>query len=560
MALAPEWLRGYQRAWLRQDVLAGLTLSAIAIPEVMGYTSIAGTPIVTGIYTILAPTVVFAFLGSSWLLVVGADSATAAVLASGLAGLGIAGLTPGSPSWLAWSGLVALLCAALLVVARLLHLGFIGDFLSAPVLTGFLTGVGVQVLTGQLPELLGLPKPSGNWFQQLWATVTALPQAHAATVAFGVGAIVAILGMRRFAPAVPGAIVVVIGTILASAWWGAAGHGVAVVGAVAGGLPSVGVPTGMSWSSLGQASTTVLGCLVIIIAQSAATSRSFAAKHGQRVDVNRDLVGLAGANLAAGLTGTFVVNGSPTKTEVLEDQKGRTQVANIVMSLVGLGVVTVGVAALAPMPKAVLAAIVVVIGAGLIDVRGLLRIRRERTSEFVVALVTAAVVCVVGVEQGLAVAVTLSLLDVVRRAYRPRDFVIGQASGGQRVYAPAQPGAQSLPGLVVFRFDAQLFYANAGRFVDDVMGIVHGAPEAVRWLVLDCSSIDDVDFSAGIALQQLVQTVHTAGIHFGLVRADPDLLATLGRYGVLDSISSERVFPDLGAVFDAFQGTPGSTR
>ena len=553
MSVLPDWMRSYQRGWLVRDVVAGATLTAVAIPEVMGYTTISGTPIVTGIYTIIFPTLVFALLGSSRLLVVGADSATAAVLASGLAGLGIAGVRPDSASWLAWSSLVALICAGMLFVARVLRLGFIGDFLSAPVLIGFLTGVGIQVLTGQIPAMLGVPKPPGTWFGQLWGTVQAVPRTNLPTLAFALGTVGCIYGFRRFAPAVPGAIIAVAAAVAISAATGAPRHGVAIVGTVAGGFPPVALPSGLAWSAVPRAASIAFACFVIIVAQSAATSRSFAARHGQRVDVDRDLVGLGGANLVAGLTGTFVVNGSPTKTEILDQQGGRTQLANAVMALISLAFVLVAAGLLRLMPVAVLAAIVFVIGAGLVDVRGLRRIRGRRFSEFVIALVTAVVVFAVGVEQGIALAVVLSLLEIIRRAYRPSDFVIGKGTHGQRVYEPAEPGAQSLPGLVVFRFDAQLFYANASRFVDDVKAVVAGAPDPVRWLVLDCSAIDDIDYSAGIALTQLVQYVHQSGAHFGIVRADAELLATMRAYGVLETFSGDRVFPGLGAVFEAYE-------
>jgi high affinity sulfate transporter 1 len=546
---------GYQRSWLGRDVVAGVTLAAVAIPEVMGYTSIAGTPIVTGIYTIIFPTLLFALLGSSRLLVVGADSATAAILAAGLAGLGVAGLQPGTDLWLAWSGLVALLCAVMLFAARLLRLGFLGDFLSASVLIGFLTGVGIQVLSGQIPDMLGIPKPTGNWFEQQWQTLQALPDASLPTVGFAFATLLCTYGFKRFLPRVPGAVVAVVLTIAVSAAVDASSHGVAVVGEVRGGFPPVGLPSGLGWSDLSSAATIAFACFVLIIAQSSATSRSFAAKHGQRVDVNRDLVGLGGANLAAGLTGTFVVNGSPTKTEILDDQKGHTQVANIVMSLVALVFVVFAAGLLTDMPKSVLAAIVFVIGVGLIDVLGLALIRRRRFSEFVIALATAVVVVVVGTGAGIALAVLLSILEIIRRAYRPSDFVIGKGKGGTREYVPATPGAQSLPGLVVFRFDAQLFYANANRFLDDVKAVVAGAPEPVRWLVLDCSSIDDVDYSASVALAELVEYVHQSGAHFGIVRADAQLLETLRGYGVLDTFSSDYVFSGLGAVFAAYERT-----
>src|SRR3954454_1350850 len=234
MKTMPESLRGYQRAWLARDVIAGLTLAAVAIPEVMGYTSIAQTPIVTGVYTIIFPTLVFALLGSSRLLVVGADSATAAILAAGLAGLGISGLTPNSEEWLAWCSLVALICGVLLILARLLKLGFIGDFLSASVLIGFLTGVGISVLSGQIPDILGVSKGTGNWFQQQWAWIKEVDQGDIswATFGYGFGTIVVIVVCKRFARAVPGAIVAVVLSIVIASATDAASHGVSLVGAV----------------------------------------------------------------------------------------------------------------------------------------------------------------------------------------------------------------------------------------------------------------------------------------------------------------------------------------
>jgi len=553
MRAMPESLRGYQRAWLARDVIAGLTLAAVAIPEVMGYTSIAETPIVTGVYTIIFPTLVFALLGSSRLLVVGADSATAAILAAGLGGLGISGLTPYSSQWLAWCSLVAIICGVLLVLARLLKLGFIGNFLSASVLIGFLSGVGISVLTGQIPSMLGVPKSSGTWLQQQWGTITSISDASAPTVAFAVGTIAVILGFKRFLPVVPGAVVAVVASILISAATDAKSHGVAVIGSLSGGFPPVGLPSGLSWSNVGSATTIAFACFVLIIAQSAATSRSFAAKHGERVDLNRDLIGLSGASLAAGLSGTFVVNGSPTKTEILDQQKGRTQVANITMAAVALVFVLFLTSLLTDMPVAVLAGIVFTIGLGLVDVTGLKRILGRRVDEFVIACVTGVVVFAIGVEQGIILAVLLSLLDVVRRAYHPADFVVGEGASDQLQYAAATPGAQSRPGLVVFRFDAPLFYANAARFSDDVKALVDGAPAPVRWLVLDCSSVDDIDYSAGLELAALIGYLHQHGCELGLAHADDSLLDTLRTYGVYEEIDPNRIFSGVDEVFTAWE-------
>ena len=556
MDVVPLPLRKYERAWLATDILAGVTLAAVAIPETMGYTSIAQTPLVTGLYTVIFPTIAFALLGSSRLLVVGADSATAAILAAGLGGLGIAGLTPGSATWLAWASLVALLCGAMLLAARLLRLGFLGDFLSASVLVGFLTGVGIQVLTGQIPDMLGVPKPSGNWFQQQWDTLTALPQTSLTTFAFALSTLVIIVGFRRFLPRVPGAIVAVVLSIVIATVTGAGSHGVALVGSVQGGFPPIGLPQGLSWRDVPLALGIAFACFVMIVAQSAATSRSFALKHGQRVDINRDIVGLSASNLAAGLSGTFVVNGSPTKTEILDEQRGRTQVANLSMSAVVLVVVLFATGLLASLPHSVLAAIVFLIGYGLIDVSGLRLINKRRRSEFVIACATGVVVFGVGVEQGIILAVVLSILELVRRQYQPAHFVVGVDQKGEPTYQVAAPGLQSLPGLVVFRYDADLFYANANRFTDDVEALFQSAPDPVHWLVLDCSSIDDVDYSAGIALSGLIDYVHAHGAHFAIVRADAGLIRTLELYGLLDRFGRSRVFGNLEDAFDAYRADP----
>ena len=557
MNLIPESLRGYRRAWLSRDLIAGLTLSAVAIPEVMGYTSIAGTPIVTGLYTVIFPTLIFALLGSSRLLVVGADSATAAVLAAGLTGLGIAGVTPGSPDWLAFAGLTALVCGGLLIVARLLRLGFIGDFLSASVLIGFLTGVGIQVLSGQIPDLLGIPKSSGGWFEQQWHWITSLSSISLGTFAFGLATIMIIEVFKRFIPVVPGAIVAVVLLTTISALTDAHADGVAVVGAVEGGFPPIGLPSGISWSDIPKVLPTALSCFVLIIAQSAATSRSFAFKHGDTVDINRDIVGLSGANLAAGLSGTFVVNGSPTKTQILNEQKGRTQLANLTMAAVVLLFTLFFTGLLADMPLAVLAGIVFLIGVSLIDLPGLQRLWRRRKNEFVVALITTVTVFAVGVEQGIILAVALSLLDLVRRQYKPGDYVIGQDQAGEPTYLPAVPGAQSLPGLVVFRYDAELFYANANRFADHLESVISAAPDPVRWVALDCGAIDDIDYSAGVTLANLVSYSQAHHARFVLVRPDTQLLATLRAYGTLDAIGEDNIYPTLAETFRAYRADPG---
>jgi len=549
----PVSLRGYQRSWLVTDLVAGATLSAVAIPETMGYTSIAQTPIVTGLYTVIFPTIVFALLGASRLLVVGADSATAAILAAGLGGAAIAGVTPNSPEWLAYTSFIALICGGLLVLARVFRLGFLGDFLSASVLIGFLTGVGVQVFSGQLPSMLGIPKGSGTWLSRQWDLIANLDQISWPTAGFAAATLVIIMGFKHFAPKVPGAIVAVVLLISVSAATDASAHGVAVVGSVQGGFPPIGVPQGISLSNLATCAGIAFSCFILIIAQSAATSRSFAMKHGQNVDVNRDIVGLAGANLAAGLSGTFVVNGSPTKTQILDEQNGRTQLANLTMSGIVLLVVLFFTTVLTDMPKSVLGAIVFLIGIDLIDVHGLRRIARRRQSEFVIALVTAVVVCAVGVEQGIILAIVASILEVIRRHYKPKDFVVTVSPNGDESYAKAIPGAQSDAGLIIFRYDSDLFYANANRFVDDVEALIDKAPDPVRWLILDAKSVDDIDYSAGVSIAGLMDYLKARQVTFALSGADTGLIDTLRAYDLLDRIGADHLHDSLSEALDAFR-------
>ncbi len=551
-ALTPLTLRGYKKSWLKTDIIAGVTLAAVAIPETMGYTSIAQTPIVTGLYTVIFPTLLFALLGSSRLLVVGADSATAAILAAGLATVSVAGLTPNSQEWLAYTSFIALLCGGMLLIARVAKLGFLGDFLSASVLIGFLTGVGVQVATGQLPDMLGIPKGAGNWLQQQWELLTNLGSVQWLTLAFAVGALVIILGFKKFLPAVPGAIIAVIGSIIISALIDASSKGVAVVGEVQGGFPPIGLPQGIDLSTTAQCVGIAFSCFILIIAQSAATSRSFAMRHGQKVDVNRDIVGLSGANFAAGLSGTFVVNGSPTKTQILDELKGRTQLANITMSAVVLLVVLFLTGLLADMPKAVLGAIVFLIGVDLVDYLGLKRVWAQKRGEAVIAVVTAIVVCAIGVEQGIILAIVMSIIWIIQRQYRPESFVM-QSSGDKEVFENAKAGAQTLPGLIVFRYDSELFYANANRFVDAVENVFSSAPVPVRWLVLDCSSVTDIDYSAAISVGGLIDYVHANNAHFGIVGADPSLLAMMQKLGLTEDFTEDRIFHDFDQVITAYQ-------
>lgn len=551
-AVVPRSLRGYRVAWLGPDILAGLTLAAVAIPEVMGYTSITQTPIVTGLYTLLLPLLAFVLLGSSRLLVVGGDSATAAILAAGLVAASLPGVEPGSVRWASLCALTALVTGVLLVLARLFRLGFLGDFLSASVLIGFLSGVGIKVATDQIPDILGVAKGSGSWFEKQWAWISAVPDTSLPTLAFGLGTVAIILLCKRFVPKVPGAIVAVVGLLIVATLTHAPGYGVDAVGEVQGGLPPIGLPEGITWREIGGVLSTALSCFFIVVAQSAATSRSFAMKHGDPLDVNRDILGLAAANLAAGVSGAFVVNGSPTKTQILDEAKGRTQVANLVVVIVTLLVLLFLTDALAPLPRAVLGGVVLVVGAGLIDLKGLRRIaRRRRRGEFVIALITMVAVFVLGVSAAIVVAIALSLLEVISRQYTAPSFVLTPKPGGYD-YRTATDGTQTRPGLIVYRFDSRLFFANAAAFAERLQSLVRSAPDPVRWVIIDCAGIPDVDYSAGDVVASLISSMHARSVHVVLARPEPSLLATLAGYDLLPQISPAHIYADLDTAIAAF--------
>jgi sulfate permease, SulP family len=442
-------IRPYDRGWLTRDVVAGVTLAALAIPEVMGYTKIAGTPVITGLYTILFPVLAFALLGSSRHLVVGGDSATAAIMFAGIAGLGIAGLQPNSPEWLALASLSALLAAALLFLARLARLGFLANFISRTVLVGFLTGVGIQVALGQLDGLLGVPAPTvdpgrtSGTLIKAWDTLKEIGQTSGATLAVAVGVIATILVFDRWIKAIPGGLVAVVGAIALSWIFDFASHGVSTLGHVPSGLPHIGFPSGVGWSDATALLATSASIFLVVLAQSAATSRAYAVKYQERFIENDDLVGLSAANLAAGFSGTFVVNGSPTKTEMVDEAKSHTQVAQLTTAAVVAIVLVFLTKPLQYLPNAVLAAVVFLIGLKLVDIANMREILRLRRDEFWVAALTAGVVVCVGVEQGIILAIVLSVILHVRRHYMPRDRVISWDERGRTQATLPRPGARS---------------------------------------------------------------------------------------------------------------------
>jgi MFS superfamily sulfate permease-like transporter len=514
-----------------------------------GYTKIIGTPIITGLYTLFLPVLAFAIFGSSRHLVVSADSATAAMLAASLATLSFTAYTP---SYVELTSLIALVSGGILILARLLRLGFLADFLSRTVLGGFLTGVGVQVAIGEIHEMLGIEKGGHGFLRQTLFTFQHLNETRLPSLYISLAVVAIIVGFEMFAPRFPGALLAVVGMTAASAFLHWDSHGVQVIGNVPGGLPHFTIPH-FTLGDVGLVLPISFSCFIVILAQSAATSRAYAMRYREEFSQSVDLVGLSFANIIAGCSGTFIVNGSPTKTAIVDSGGGRSQWSHVTTAAVVLLVLLFLTGPLSYLPNAVLAAIVFLIGVKLIDHRGLADILRVRPNEFVLALITAAIVVIFGVEQGIILAVVLSLLMHVRQSYRPHiEVVIQDTSDHWRIDDPI-PGKLAEPGMVMFWFGAGLFYANVSFFAEHTRKLVYDSPSPVRWLVVDATAVTEMDYSAGRAVTEFQQDLAKAGVVVAAIVVPVRHQGALERMGLVDLIGPNRIFESRQACIDAYR-------
>ncbi|WP_291987830.1 SulP family inorganic anion transporter [Candidatus Accumulibacter sp. ACC007] len=543
------------RAGVRRDIIAGFTLAALSIPGTMGYTKIIGTPVITGLYTILIPMSLFALFGSSRHLSVNADSATAAVVAAGLAGMAV----QGSSEWLALCSLIALMAAAFMFLARVMRLGFLADFLSRTVLTGFLTGVGVQVSLLEVSGLLGLSRIGNHPLAQIVHDLKSVGETNPYAVAVSLAVLAIIVGGRRISPKIPGGLIAVLAAIVVS-WALSLDTHLETLGAVPSGLPTLGLPqVDWSWPLLWKLMPIALACFVVILSQSAATSRAYAARFSDRFDENVDMVGLGMANVGAGLSGTFIVNGSPTNTEMVASGGGRSQISQLTTSVIVLLVLLFLTGPLAHLPTAVLSAIVFLVALKMIDVKGMTRIFVEARAEFWVALLTAATVVVVGVEQGIVLAMVLSLLDHVRRGYRGNNSVIvadKRRKGWQMV--PVSTPRQIASGVLVYRFSHSLYYANAAQFAEEVLFLVKArAQPPLACLCVEAAAIGDVDFSAAAMLRDTGQALREQGIRMVFAHLSMDVRAQFERHGITESLGEHAIYGSIHAVVAEYEAQPG---
>jgi SulP family sulfate permease len=533
-------IRPCTRKGLVRDLLAGVSLASINIPQVLGYARIAGAPVVTGLYTVLLPLIAFAVFGSSRHLVVAADSATAAIFYGSVSHMAV----PGGARYMALVGMVALLTAGLLLLARIFKLGFLADFLSRTVLAGFLTGVGCQVGIAMLSDMLGIATASHYSLVKLWEIVQELAQVHVPTVTLAAVVTACVLLGNRFAPRLPISLLAVVGSIAASAAFHFSARGIAIVGPVPGGLPSIGLPD-VTWKEALELLPIAASCVVMIIAQSAATARGFAVRYHESVDENSDILGLSAANAVAAISGTFVVNGSPTQTAMADHVGARSQIAQLVLAAVVVVVLLFLTGPLQYLPRCVLAAIVFTIAVGMVNWKRLKDIRRESPREFYLAIVTAAAVVAIGVEQGILLAIALSLFMHVQHSYRPHTLMFVPDAAGRWAPVAAAPGKVTEPGLIVYRFGADLFYANQNLFTDEVRSLVEHAPAPVRWFIVDAGAITDVDYSAAQCILDLIDDLGRRKVTLIFGRVNHYLRSDLDRHGITAAVGEGRVFGTL---------------
>lgn len=528
----------YLKDSLRPDVIAGLTVAAVAIPSGMAYAELARVSPVAGLYTLLLPAVAYALLGSSRQLVVGAEAVLALLVGDAVA----RHAGDDASRYPALVALMALLVGACFVLARLVRLGWVADYFSRPVLVGYIHGTAVVLIVGQLPKLFGVSIDSDGTISELVAVLRAWSDWSVTTMLLAGLSLVALLLLRRHVPRWPGALLVVVAGILAATLGSLESHGIKLVGRVPSGLPSLGLPD-VGWSDVTELAPAAVGIFLVCFADGVLTARSFAGRRGQSVRVQQELAALGGANLAAGLSGAFPVGASGSHTTVNDTVGGRTQAVGL-FSAATIAVVLLFLTPVAKIPMACLGAIIVTAAIGLISRQDWVAIATTGRREVVIAAPTTVGVITVGVLWALAIAVGLSILDTVTRSAKPHDAVLGRVDRLDR-YADVSlhPSARVAPGVVVYRLDDKLFFANTNYVTARILEAIEAAPDDTKWLVFDAESVADIDASGVAALEQLVGRLRACGITFVVARLKAPLARTFDDIGLTTRIGRENLLP-----------------
>jgi SulP family sulfate permease len=553
---APAWqrlfpgialLRAYRAEWFSGDLLAGISVCVIMIPSVIAYAGLMGLPPQHGLYAALVPMVVYAFLGSSRQVIVGPDIAISLLIASTIGPL--AGGNAMRAATLA--AVVALLSGLLLLLAARAGLGVIADFLSKPVLVGYMTGAALILMASQMDKFFGIRLKSTDFFPRLIELMAKVKDSHGLTLMLGLGCLLALILLRRFAPKIPGTLVVCVGAVVTSVWFQFDGKGVAVVGSFPRGLPGFAFPT-VTWLELQSLLTAAIGITLLTYTEGVLLARAFAAKNGYEVSANQELVALGMADLAAGLFQGFAITGSQARTTVSDATGGKSQLTSIVAALT-LGLFLIFLTPLiAKLPQVALAAVLIFAGFGLVEFDVMARIYRFYPRSAIVAALTTLSVLIAGVVPGIIFGVALSLIGLISRISHPPDAVLSEVPGRGFHDLGIASGAQTIPGLIAYRFYAPLLFPNAGHFVERVRKVIAESPTPPRWFLLDAQAITDIDVTAVEALHALNEELRRQGIALKIAHANPPLRALLTRTGLASEIGSGSFFSSVHECIDAF--------
>ena len=547
----------YRREWLVKDIVAGVVLTTLLVPQGMAYAELAGLPAITGLYTSILCLLGYAVFGPSRILVLGPDSSLGPMIAATIAPLIVAGGDPDRA--VALASVLALMTGAIMVLAAVAKLGFIADLLSKPTMIGYMNGLALTILIGQLPKLLGFSVDAQGPIAELVETVKGIANGDVvpAAAVLGIAGVALILLLNRWLPAVPSVLVMVVLAIAAAAVFDLADRGVDLVGTLPKGFPPLTIPD-VKASDLGVLFAGALGIALVSLADTISTASSFAARTGQEIRGNQEMIGIGAANLAAGLFQGFPVSCSGSRTAVAERAGAKSQLTGVV----GAGLIIL-MLVLVPglfqdLPQPALAAVVITAELSLADLPGTARLWRQRRAEFMLSIAAFLGVAVLGVLPGIAIAVALSILNVFRRTWWPYETVLGRVDGLAGYHdVRSYPRAAHLPGLVIVRFDAPLIFANATTFRDQIRKLATAEPRP-RWILLAAEPLTDVDTTAADMLEDLDQDLNDHGTSLVFAELKDPVRRKIERYGLDHSFEPGHFFPTIEAAIAAFQAETGA--
>ena len=549
-------IASYQISWLRRDVVAGIVLTTLLVPQGMAYAELAGLPAITGLYTTILCLIGYAVFGPSRILVLGPDSSLGPMIAATI--LPILGSNGSPERAIALASMLALIVGAIMIAAGALKLGFVADLLSKPTQIGYMNGLALTILIGQLPKLFGFSTYANGLINEARAFVNGITSGEAvgAAVAIGLFSLVVILALGRWLPKVPGVLIAVVVAIGASSAFNLADDGVSLVGTLPKGFPPLTVPNPISDLPLLVAGA--LGIALVALTDTISTASAFAARTGQEVNGDGEMIGIGAANVAAGFFQGFPVSTSGSRTAVAEQAGAKTQLTGVVGAALIVLMLVLVPGLLKNLPNPTLAAVVIAASLSLADLPGTLRLWRQRRVEFLLSITAFLGVALLGVLQGIAVAVALSILNVFRRAWWPYQTTLGRVPGmpGQHD-RELHPEAEQLPGLVIFRFDAPLFFANARTFRDQIRRLAAAEPRP-HWIVIAAEPITDIDTTAADMLGDLDEELNAAGTFLVFAELKDPVRAKLERYELIGPLDPGHFFPTIDVAVDEFRGKTGA--